>query len=588
MKTLHLICNAHLDPVWQWSWEEGAAAAVSTFSAAVNLSEKYDFVFCHNEALLYEWIKEYVPELFKKIQSLVKKGKWKIIGGWYLQPDCNLPCGEAIVRQISVGREFFNKYFKSKPSVAVNFDSFGHSAGLPQILKKSGYNAYICSRPHEYDIPQDDFIWIGCDGSSIAVNRNSEGYNSLLGHAKEKIEGYINAFDDKKEIGIVLWGVGNHGGGPSEEDLKAIETLQKQSKVQIIHSTPEKYFENLDKSALPEYHKSLNRCMTGCYTSQPRLKRAYRELENNYFRAEKICAASDMLGYMKYPRSELRTAEKDMLFSEFHDILTGTSVEAAEKSSLCFINHGIEICERVAMRAFMSFATNLKKTENDCYPVVVLNARSEYRTDIFECEFMLKDQNWNENEITGFDVYADDKLVKSQLIKENSNINLDWRKKLIIEAPLKPFTVNYFKAVPKLISKSIKTRIKNDFVFENNFYKFILDGKTGLISINSDNMEFVHNGGKIVVYKDNEDPWIMQGECIAGFKEKINEFVLMSETEAKSYCGNTSAEPIRIIEEGEVFTEIELLFTCKNSSAVVRYRLFNRQKRITLEVILDF
>ena len=91
-KTVHLVCNAHLDPVWQWEWEEGAAEAISTFRTACEFCESYDtFVFNHNEAVLYQWIEEYDPELFKRIQRLVKKGKWHIAGGWFLQPDCNMP-----------------------------------------------------------------------------------------------------------------------------------------------------------------------------------------------------------------------------------------------------------------------------------------------------------------------------------------------------------------------------------------------------------------------------------------------------------------------------------------------------------------
>ena len=104
-KTLYLICNAHLDPVWLWNMEEGISAALSTFHTAADFCENYDgFVFNHNEALLYQWIEEYDLPLFERIQKLVKAGKWHIMGGWYLQPDCNLPSGESILRQIIVGR----------------------------------------------------------------------------------------------------------------------------------------------------------------------------------------------------------------------------------------------------------------------------------------------------------------------------------------------------------------------------------------------------------------------------------------------------------------------------------------------------
>lgn len=110
MKRVHLICNAHLDPVWLWRWQEGCTEALSTFRTAEAFTEEFpDFVFNHNEAILYEWVKENEPELFARIQQKVKEGKWHIMGGWYLQPDCNMPNGESIIRNISEGHRFLKR-----------------------------------------------------------------------------------------------------------------------------------------------------------------------------------------------------------------------------------------------------------------------------------------------------------------------------------------------------------------------------------------------------------------------------------------------------------------------------------------------
>lgn len=139
MKKLHLVCNSHLDPVWQWDWDEGAAAALATFYSAVRLADKYDYIFCHNEVILYEYIERFDPGLFNEIAGLVKEGKWHIMGGWYDQPDCLVPSGESFIRQISLGKEYFKEKFDTYPKTAINFDSFGHTKGLPQILKKCGF-----------------------------------------------------------------------------------------------------------------------------------------------------------------------------------------------------------------------------------------------------------------------------------------------------------------------------------------------------------------------------------------------------------------------------------------------------------------
>ena len=106
-KKIHLICNAHIDPIWQWEWQEGVSATLSTFKSAADLAEDFDYIFCHNEVTVYKYAEEYAPELFERIKSLVQRGKWRIMGGWYLQPDCNMPSGESFVRQIREGHEYF-------------------------------------------------------------------------------------------------------------------------------------------------------------------------------------------------------------------------------------------------------------------------------------------------------------------------------------------------------------------------------------------------------------------------------------------------------------------------------------------------
>ena len=214
----YLIANAHLDPVWQWEWEEGAAEALSTFRIAANFCEEFDsFVFCHNESLLYKWIEEYDPMLFEKIRDLVKRGKWHIMGGWHLQPDCNMPSGEFFVRQIFSGRKYFKEKFGVVPKIAFNADPFGHTRGLVQIMKKTGYEGYLFMRPSDnfMSLPHHNFKWVGYDGSEIMASKICYGYNSGKGKAGEKISRILNEVDDE-EFYLCLWGIGNHGGGPSK------------------------------------------------------------------------------------------------------------------------------------------------------------------------------------------------------------------------------------------------------------------------------------------------------------------------------------------------------------------------------------
>ncbi|MCP4166306.1 MAG: hypothetical protein GY759_10480 [Chloroflexi bacterium] len=344
MKKLHLVCNAHLDPVWLWEWEEGAAETLSTFRTAAEFCESFDgFVFNHNEAILYQWIEEYEPDLFTRIQHLVTEGRWHIMGGWYLQPDCNMPSGESFVRQILAGRTYFDEKFGVRPTTAINFDPFGHTRGLVQILTKAGYDSYLFCRPVQSDcpLPADDFIWQGYDGSSLIAHRASDHYLSAYGKAAEKVSKWIENHENR-EVGMVLWGVGNHGGGASRIDLNELAGLISSTPGhEILHSIPEAYFQDMQSSreALPEHKGDLNPFAVGCYTSQVRIKQKHRQLENELYITEKMLSAAALQGYLAYPQEALHEAQKDLLFAEFHDILPGSSIQAVEENSLRLMDH---------------------------------------------------------------------------------------------------------------------------------------------------------------------------------------------------------------------------------------------------------
>lgn len=298
-KTMHLISNAHLDPIWQWEWEEGCASAVATFRCAARFCREFDnYIFCHNEALIYRWVEEYDPALFREIRELVRLGKWHIMGGWHVQPDCNMPSGEAFVRQITEGRRYFREKFGVEPTTAINFDPFGHTRGLVQILAGTGYDSYIFCRPHEglCHLPAETFRWVGYDGSSVIAQRSQTGYSTALGNAMKKIRPTTEALTDAAPLGFCLWGVGNHGGGPSREDIRAINAFMEEAKaegVTVLHSTPEAYFADVRAEAaagtrvLPEHHGDLTAWAQGCYTSQVLIKQKYRQTENSLFSAEK-------------------------------------------------------------------------------------------------------------------------------------------------------------------------------------------------------------------------------------------------------------------------------------------------------------
>ena len=150
MDKVHLIGNAHLDPVWLWRWQEGYSEVLATFRSALDrIKESDDFIFTCAGAVYYKWVEETDYDMFEEIRERVRQGRWVIVGGWWIQPDCNIPCGESYVRQALYGQRYFREKFGIMATTGYNVDSFGHNAMLPQILKQSGINAYVFMRPNE-------------------------------------------------------------------------------------------------------------------------------------------------------------------------------------------------------------------------------------------------------------------------------------------------------------------------------------------------------------------------------------------------------------------------------------------------------
>lgn len=565
MKNLHLICNAHLDPIWQWTWDEGIAAAISTFSTAANLCDEFDYIFCHNEALLYEAIEQYAPELFEKIRRLAAEGKWKIIGGWYLQPDCNMPSGESMVRQIAEGRRYFKEKFGAEPLVACNFDSFGHSAGLIQILRKCGYKGYMITRPSDKTIsyPGRFFDWVSPSGYRIPVCR-CESYGSALGKAAEKI---TRRTENAEDADVVLWGVGNHGGGPSRKDLRDIAALEVPG-YKIFHSTPEALFaDNIRLSG--EIHGSLVPSMPGCYTSMMRVKQAHRRAETLIRSTEKILSAAALTGFT-FDAEKLREAEKKLLFAEFHDILPGSGIKDAEDEGLELLAAAQRPFREERVRAFTWLTMGEEKAKEGEYPIFVFNPFPYELTTPVEAEFTLADQNWDENTVTVPRVYSDGKETDSQQIKERSTLNLDWRKRIAFEATLKPMGVTRFDVKTEVVpSSGSRQPVPADGVQK------LLPAPFRPVTLR--------------MYADTADPWGMsEEEEKTGLGTAPVDFRPMTPEEAGEFCALPPMPARHIIEDGKVFTAIEEFSVCGSTRAVTEYRIYKNHPYTDVKVTVEF
>ena len=177
-KKIYMIGNSHIDPVWFWNWDEGMQEAKETFSSALDrLNEYPDVYYTATSTVFLEWVEKIRPDLFEEIRQRVQEGRFELTGGWLVEPDCILPCGEAFVRQGLYGQRYLKERFGKTAHVASNVDSFGHCDTLPKILKQSGFSEYVFMRPR-LDTPV--FQWKSKDGSEILCISLPSEYTTCL------------------------------------------------------------------------------------------------------------------------------------------------------------------------------------------------------------------------------------------------------------------------------------------------------------------------------------------------------------------------------------------------------------------------
>lgn len=577
MKKLHLVCNSHLDPVWQWDWDEGAAAALATFYSAVRLADKYDYIFCHNEVILYEYIERFDPSLFLEIEELIKKGKWHIMGGWYDQPDCLVPSGESFIRQITLGKEYFKEKFNTYPKTGINFDAFGHTRGLPQILKKCGFESYLFCRPLNWftwlkQLPHGPFMWEGYDGSKVKALRQEDLdiYLSQPGQAKSDIVRKAGVYEnDKEDDIIVLWGVGNHGGVNSANDLNDIMTLidEKKGTWEIVHSTPDDYFSAITPTQ--DFSEEIIAFIKS-YSSVNAIKKAHDRLENAIYRAERFLSMLGIAGIYKYNKEVFKNAERTLCQIEFHDVLSGTSIKTGNDSSIENAMSAIQQVNGEFYNGFFKFSAMLPKIKdgNDCF--VVLNPHPYEVTTVVETE--LFEPRPNNYIINMYD--SNNNPVDCQVILEESIINFTRRIRLIYKYTYPPMSVTQFGIHSEISSEPVP-RFKgdascDDIILKDDFKEVKISRKTGLIeSYICGGVEYA-NGGLFcpVMFDDNEDPWGWRMNKLG-----TNHRVMPLDKSAKGLFEGLKG--VTVLEDGDVLTQVEAVFSRGESHVVVNYKFYH-------------
>jgi alpha-mannosidase len=358
------IGHAHIDTAWLWPLAETHRKCERSFSTATTYMRDYpEYRFACSQAYQYQVIKNRNPDLYNRIKQRIQSGQWIVVGGTWIEPDCNIPSGESLCRQFLVGQRYFEREFGIQCKEFWNPDVFGYNGQLPQIMQLAGITRFLTQKLswNRFNRPRHGtFIWQGIDGSEVLAHfPPADTYNAMMSGP----EGHIawlraNAKQfkdhDRAHHGAMLFGYGDGGGGPTKDML---ETLRRCADLQglprIQQRSSDEFFEFIEKDlsdrALQvgelyfEYHR-------GTYTSQALVKRNNRKAENLLHDLEFLATALAPAG--SYPRRQINQLWEVLLLNQFHDILPGSSIrEVYEESAAQFRNllaDGERLIESVA------------------------------------------------------------------------------------------------------------------------------------------------------------------------------------------------------------------------------------------------
>ncbi|MBA2528817.1 MAG: alpha-mannosidase [Euzebyales bacterium] len=571
-QTLHMIGHSHIDPVWLWQWPEGFQEIKATFRSALDrLAEFDDFVYTASSAAFYDWVERSDPAMFSEIRQRVAEGRWQVVGGWWVEPDCNLPCGESFVRQALIGQRYFTEKLGVAASVGFNPDSFGHHGMLPQILAKSGLSAYVFMRPgpHEQGLPGRVFWWESDDGSRVLAFRIAYEYGSWGKAVDTHVRRCADEMKPPVDHFMCFYGVGDHGGGPTVENLTSIRRLQQApDPPELVFSHPERFFAAVRESGvdLPVVHSELQHHASGCYATHSGIKRWNRRAENLLLGAERLCAVA---GRVTAHRSgeDLTRAWKNVLFNQFHDLLPGTSIEPAYEDARDELGEASAVASRAVQAALQSLTWRIGiPPEEGTTPIVVWNPHSWPSRQCVELELA---------RLGDSDALVDDAggEVAVQAVQSLATV-AGPRRRAAFVADLPPLGYRLYRVRPALPRQDVAPVAGTDHTLESERLRLRFNPDTGYLESLFDKRAEVEvlrgDGARPEVLDDPSDTW---GHGMLRFDDLVGAF---------------SATRVGLVQQGPVKSVVRVDSAYGSSRMAQEFILYRDLEYVDVRVVIDW
>ena len=318
---VYYVGHAHIDMNWLWTWSETIDVCHRTWNSAMNIMDQVsDFTFVQSQPGAYAAIQAAFPEEFARMQQHQKGGQWDLVGGLWDESDTNMPSGEALARSLFIGQRFFKSHFGSYASTGWLPDSFGHSWQLPQLFQLTGIDSFYHMRCGN-GMP---FTWWESPDGSRVLKGNSDPYNASV-ELGQLLEPMSNARRFGVPETLVVFGVGDHGGGPTREMVLTAKAYQDDPILPKVHLvSADEFFRQLsarpESASYPIVNSDLQFFDEGCYTTHADMKKAVRTSENKLYSSEVLSSLASMTG-ANYPIKEFLEAWKPTAFAQFHDIM---------------------------------------------------------------------------------------------------------------------------------------------------------------------------------------------------------------------------------------------------------------------------
>jgi alpha-mannosidase len=508
--TLHLTGNSHIDAAWLWPWTETVDVVKRTFGTALQLMNEYpDYTYTQSAAQYNSWIADKYPQMNDEIKQRIKEGRWEIVGGMWVEPDLNMPDGEAQVRSILVGKRWFQKEYGVDVRIGWNPDSFGYTWQLPQIYKRSGIDYFVTQKMTWNDtnqLPFKLFWWESPDGSKVLTyfphdyandNLNPVRLSYDLAQARQKAPGMAEIMD--------LYGIGDHGGGPTRAILDEGVHWMQPDKVmpKSEFGTAQSYFTSIESKiaadspvwdydsiakgykppatpaegqvAIPtwktemyfEYHR-------GVMTTQANHKRNMRDSEEQAINAEKLASLAWLAG-KPYPGDELTEAWKKITFNDFHDLAAGSGIGIIYKEAQKDFDQVRWATNEISQQSIKTLAAGIDTHVAGGVPLLVLNPLAWERSGPVTVDVQLPAPAGGGVSVLD----AANHVVPSQVLESDAKTN---SYKLLILAnnvPSMGYKVLHVSSGAKTFASDLKAE---GLTLENFALKVTVDGQTGCIT----------------------------------------------------------------------------------------------------------